>query len=183
MHTDTAVSYTSPQDTGFTQDYFRSALGRFPTGVTVVTTRSAISNEPVGLTVSSFNSVSLNPPMVLWSLSKTSSSLSHFMQTDRYVIHVLSAQQLALAKQFAYGSQPQRFQGCTPTTSPAGALMLDDAHVAAWFDCRCVARHEAGDHIVFIGQVEHCSRQLLQPLVYHAGDFDLTPSTEPLAQG
>ncbi|MGE4370619.1 MAG: flavin reductase family protein [Burkholderiaceae bacterium] len=173
-------SHALPPD--FDSSYFRAALGRFATGVTVVTTRAQKTGTPVGLTVSSFNSVSLSPPMVLWSLSKSALSLPHFLASRRYVIHVLSASQLALAKRFASGTQQARFDGLALTQAPGGALMLDDPDCAAWFECWNVAQHEAGDHIIFIGQVERCFRNHHQPLVYHAGDFDLTPSRELLSE-
>ena len=74
---------------------FRATLGRFATGVTIITTEAA-DGSPVGLTVSSFNSVSLDPPLVLWSLAQSSSSIPAMQQCERYVIHVLSAGQIAL---------------------------------------------------------------------------------------
>jgi len=167
----------------FDAAFFRSALGRFATGVTVVTTQNHATGSPVGLTVSSFNSVSLDPPLVLWTLSRQSSSLPHFLRAERYVVHVLSAQQLKLARRFASGPQQDRFAGLALTRAPGGATMLDDADCAAWFECYNLSQHEAGDHLIFIGQVERCDRSFHQPLVYHAGDFDLTPSHEPLSDG
>lgn len=165
----------------FDAAYFRSALGRFATGVTIITTQSHDGPQPVGLTISSFNSVSLEPPMVLWTLSKKAGSLIHFERATRYTIHVLSAQQLSLARQFASGPQEERFKGVATTHTPNGSVMLDDPECAAWFECYNVRQHEAGDHVIFIGQVEHCQRSFHQPLVYHAGDFDLTPSHERLS--
>ncbi|MGB6103393.1 MAG: flavin reductase family protein [Pusillimonas sp.] len=165
----------------FDAQFFRSALGRFATGVTVITTESSADKKPLGLTISSFNSVSLEPPMVLWTLSRTASSLMHFQTSQRYVVHVLAASQLPLAKRFAYGPQARRFEGLALARAPGGTLMLDDTDCAAWFECYNLAQHEAGDHLIFIGQVERCHRNFNQPLVYHAGDFDLTPSTEPLS--
>src|SRR5690554_6035262 len=103
----------------FDQRFFRSALGRFATGVTIVTTQTA-DGRPWGLTVSSFNAVSLDPPMVLWSLSNTASALPHFLHAERYVIHVLAASQLPLAKRFAYGRQEERFQDVALKRSPHG---------------------------------------------------------------
>src|SRR5690606_4330529 len=97
------------------------------------------------------------------------------------VVHVLAASQLSLAKRFAYGPQSQRFEGLALTRAPGGTLMLDDPECAAWFECHNVTQHVAGDHLIFVGQVERCHRSFNQPLVYHAGDFDLTPSTEPLS--
>jgi flavin reductase (DIM6/NTAB) family NADH-FMN oxidoreductase RutF len=165
----------------FDSRYFRSALGRFATGVTVVTTEAGPERSPVGLTISSFNSVSLEPPMVLWTLSNTASSLPHFLQARRYVVHVLAAPQLPLAKRFSKGAQSERFKGLPLARAPGGTLMLDAPDCAAWFECYNLTQHAAGDHTIFIGQVERCHRSFSQPLVYHAGDFDLTPSTEPLS--
>lgn len=167
------------QPPDFDQRYFRSALGRFATGVTIVTTETA-DGRPWGLTVSSFNAVSLEPPMVLWSLSQTASALPHFMQAKRYVIHVLSASQLHLARRFSMGTQEERFRDLALARSPHGVPMLADTDTAAWFECYNEARHRAGDHTIFVGQVERCERRYGQPLVYHAGDFDLTPSIEPI---
>lgn len=164
----------------FDSAYFRSALGRFATGVTIVTTETA-DGKPWGLTVSSFNAVSLEPPMVLWSLSQSASALPHFLAAERYVIHVLSASQLPLAKRFSKGRQEERFLDVPLKRSPHGVPMLADEDTAAWFECWNHARHPAGDHTLFIGQVERCARRYSQPLVYHAGDFDLTPSIEPIS--
>lgn len=165
----------------FDARFFRSALGRFATGVTVITTETIPDARPLGLTISSFNSVSLDPPMILWSLTKAASSLRHYLHARRYVVHVLASTQLHLAKRFAYGPQSERFSNLALSRAPGGTLMLDEPECTAWFECYNLTQHEAGDHIVFIGQVERCHRNFNQPLVYHAGDFDLTPSTKPLS--
>src|SRR3546814_12920688 len=119
--------------------------------------------------------------MVLWSLSRSASSLIQFRQSERYVVHVLAASQLPLAKRFAYGSQAQRFNGLALTRALGGTLMLDDTECAAWFDCYNLTHHVAGDHMIYVGQVEHYHCNLNQPLVYHAGHFHFIRSTEPLS--
>lgn len=177
LHTDLPMTALPPD---FDQAYFRSALGRFATGVTIVTTETQ-DGRPWGLTVSSFNAVSLEPPMVLWSLSQKASAMPHFLAAPRYVIHVLSASQLHLAKRFAHGPQEDRFRDVELGRSAGGVPMLADPDTAAWFECYNFARHPAGDHTIFVGQVERCGRRHTQPLVYHAGDFDLTPSIEPIS--
>jgi flavin reductase (DIM6/NTAB) family NADH-FMN oxidoreductase RutF len=172
----------SPSPADFPSLYFRSALGRFPTGVTIVTAEHPDTGLPLGLTISSFSSVSLEPPMVLWSLTHTAASLSAFLALDRYVIHVLSASQIDLARRFAKGPQAERFAGLDLDRAPNGTLMLGDSRCAAWFECHNTQHHPAGDHTIFVGQVEHCHRQLLSPLIYHAGDFELTQASEPLSR-
>lgn len=119
--------------------------------------------------------------MVLWSLAQHASALPHFLMAPRYVIHVLSASQLHLAKRFSKGTQSERFDGLALKRSESGVPMLADADTAAWFECFNHAQHPAGDHTIFVGQVERCGRRYGQPLVYHAGDFDLTPSIEPIS--
>lgn len=159
----------------FDSNFFKAALGRFPTGVTVITANLP-GQAPVGLTVSSFNSVSLDPPLVVWSLSRNSSSLTTIQQCDRYVIHVLASDQMMFAQRFSKGTAAQRFDGVAMTQAPNGSPRLD-ANCAAWFECANKSRYEEGDHIIFVGQVEHCGRNDSLPLVYHSGGYDLTPSS------
>jgi flavin reductase (DIM6/NTAB) family NADH-FMN oxidoreductase RutF len=165
------MNATSPS---FDSAFFRAALGRFPTGVTVITA-AAEGMAPVGLTVSSFNSVSLDPPLVVWSLSRNSSSLKTLEQCDRYVIHVLGSNQMSVSQRFASGPAADRFNGIPLTQAPNGSPRLD-LPCAAWFECANHRRYEEGDHIIFIGAVEHCARTEALPLVYHAGGYDLTPA-------
>ncbi|CAM5206102.1 Flavin reductase (DIM6/NTAB) family NADH-FMN oxidoreductase RutF OS=Castellaniella defragrans OX=75697 GN=HNR28_001282 PE=4 SV=1 [Castellaniella defragrans] len=170
----------SPAD--FPDRYFRSALGRFPTGVTIVTAEHPDTHAPLGMTISSFTSVSLQPPMVLWTLTQSAASRAILLGLERYVIHVLSASQVNLARRFARGSYGERFAGLTLARAPNGTLMLEDPRCSAWFECHNSTHHEAGDHTIFVGQVEHCHWQPKAPLIYHAGDFELTPVSEPLSR-
>lgn len=158
----------------FDSQAFKQALGRFPTGVTVVTAADS-SGHPVGLTVSSFNSVSLNPPLVVWSLKRSSHSLVTFEQCTRYAIQVLAADQLDLAVRFATGSPAERFEGQRLTNCPLGTPRLD-CDVAAWFECFNRHHYTEGDHIVLIGEVENCEHRDRLPLIYHGGGYALTPS-------
>ncbi|WP_144636595.1 flavin reductase family protein [Bordetella genomosp. 13] len=157
---------------GFDARYFRNALGRFATGVTVVSA-ALPDGTPVGLTVSSFNSVSLDPPLVLWSLSQGSSSLALFRECERYVVNVLSSEQIALARRFATGKSTERFQGLPMMRAPGGTPMLTGC--AAWFECGNRSQYPEGDHLIMVGSVLHCGHTDAAPLVFHAGGFDLTP--------
>lgn len=139
-------------------------------------TAAAEGFATVGLTVSSFNSVSLDPPLVVWSLSRNSSSLETLEQCERYVIHVLGSDQMSVSQRFASGTAEQRFSGIPLTSAPNGSPRLD-LPCAAWFECANHRRYEEGDHIIFIGAVEHCARTDALPLVYHAGGYDLTPAS------
>lgn len=134
----------------FNARHLRDALGNFATGVTVVTTLDA-QGASVGLTISSFSPVSLNPPLILWSLVNTASSREAFLQHPRFAINVLAADQHALALQFASRS-PDRFNGVAVELSASGLPLLTGA--LAWFECKRFAEHLAGDHTIFIGEVE-----------------------------
>ena len=151
-----------------TPDTVRAALGRFATGVTIVTTRSS-TGQPLGLTVNSFNSVSLQPPLVLWSLGLRSGALPVFMQAQHYAIHVLSAQQRDLALRFA-AQGVDRWQGVEFAEGLGGVPLLPG--VVASFECRSRSRYEEADHVIFVGEVERCQHRLeVRTLLYHGGRF------------
>ncbi len=140
----------------------------FATGVTIVTARSA-QGDLVGLTVSSFNTVSLAPPLVLWSLAHSAASLPVFAAGAPYAIHVLGAQQQALAERFATRGV-DRWADVVHTAGVSGAPLLEGA--VATFECFNRSRYEEGDHVIFVGEVERCSHHVgAAPLLYHGGRF------------
>jgi len=152
----------------FTKQEFRVALGMFATGVTIVTARDA-AGVPVGLTANSFNSVSLDPPLVLWSLSRQAGSMSAFTAGSHYAVHILAADQRALAERFAQ-RHADRFEGLDITEGAGGAPLL--AGAAAVFECFNRSRYDEGDHIIFVGEVERCRhREGASPLIFHGGRF------------
>ncbi|MDE2427671.1 MAG: flavin reductase family protein [Burkholderiales bacterium] len=155
----------------FDSRHFRHALSQFATGVTVITTRLA-DDTFLGLTASSFNSVSLEPPLILWSLGNAANSMPVFSGNSHYVVNVLSAEQAWLAEQFA-SRKKDRFEGVEFTLSRTGHPVLKG--VSAWFECHNRSRYPEGDHVIFVGEVEHCEFNPQAPLVYHAGQF--VPST------
>jgi len=159
----------SPRATtrAFDATHFRKALSQFATGVTVITTRLA-DGTLLGLTASSFNSVSLTPPLVLWSLSEQASSMPVFSGNSHYVINILGAEQAALAEQFSRKSV-DRFDGVDYTLSRTGQPVLKG--VSAWFECHNRSRYPEGDHVIFVGEVEHCEVMPQAALVFHDGRF------------
>lgn len=152
----------------FSPSEFRQALGMFATGVTIVTARTA-SGSLAGLTANSFNSVSLSPPLVLWSLAKAAGSMAAFSTGSHYAINILSADQQALAQQFA-SKDIDRFAGVEFVSGVAGAPLL--AGAVASFECFNRSQYEEGDHVIFVGEVERCSYTAgAAPLLYHGGKF------------
>ena len=92
------------------------------------------------------------------SLSGGSSSREAFERCDRYVVNVLSAHQIALARRFATGRTPDRFNGLTVARAPGGTPMLDGG-CAAWFECHNRSRYVEGDHVIMVGEVERCAQR------------------------
>lgn len=151
----------------FDAPHFRRALSQFATGVTVITTRLA-DGTLLGLTASSFNSVSLDPPLVLWSLGTRANSLPVFTGNSHYVINILGADQADLAQRFA-SKVEDRFEGVEYSLSRTGQPVL--AGVSAWFECHNRSQYPEGDHVIFVGEVEHCEVNPQAPLVFHNGQF------------
>ena len=156
------------QAPNFSQAEFRTALGMFATGVTIVTARTA-EGKLVGLTANSFNSVSLDPPLVLWSLARAAASMLAFSTGSHYAINILTAEQQALARRFATKGV-DRFANVAFVDGASGAPLLADA--AATFECFNRSRYEEGDHVIFVGEVERCThRKSASPLLFHGGKF------------
>ena len=147
---------------------FRSALGMFATGVTIVTARGD-DGSLVGLTANSFNSVSLSPPLVLWSLARRAGSMPVFSRGSHYAINILSAQQKDLAQRFAM-SDIDRFDGVSWSEGAGGAPVIQGA--AAVFECANRSQYEEGDHVIFVGEVERCTWSAsAPPLIFHGGRY------------
>jgi flavin reductase (DIM6/NTAB) family NADH-FMN oxidoreductase RutF len=155
---------------------FRSALGSFATGVTIVTALSS-EGDPIGVTISSFNSVSLEPPLILWSLSLNSPNLEAFRNASHYAVNILSADQQQLSDRFASRSA-DRFAGTPFTPGLGGAPLLDGC--SAWFECVNEVQYPGGDHLIFVGHVERFAQGDAElPLLFHNGRYRRLESTNP----
>lgn len=142
----------------------RDTLGRFATGVTVVT---ALKNgETHGMTANAFVSVSLDPPLVLVSLDNRSHMHRILPSAGRYGISVLAEDQTALSDHFA-GRTTENAD--ISFISRAGAALLDGA--VAHFVVRVVDTHPAGDHTLYVGLVEFFECGDDKPLLFYAGKY------------
>ncbi len=148
---------------------FRRALAAFATGVTIVTTRDGEGRD-VGLTANSFNSVSLDPPMVLWSLARSARSLPAFLAASHFAVHVLAANQEELSMRFAARGS-EKFAGLELERGAAHIPLLRGC--SARFQCRNALHHEAGDHMIFVGEVEAFDHSDLPELLFHRGRYAL----------
>lgn len=145
----------------------RQCLGKFATGVTVVTCTDARGN-PCGITANSFSSVSLQPPLVLWNIAKVSNSIDAYLNAEYFVINVLSAEQQALSSHFAR-SDHTFFDKLEFSLSENGAPLLPDT--LAVFECRTHQVHECGDHHVIIGEVIAFKSVDRDPLLFFNGGY------------
>ena len=148
---------------------FRQLLGRFATGVTVVTTRAPSSgSEPIGMTASSVASVSLDPPLVLVSVDRRHEMHTALEAASHFVLNVLAADQEALSRRFA-ADAPNRFGGVGFRPNKQGIAVLDG--VVAHIECEKQAAIPAGDHTVFIGLVVGGNVTDRRPLLYYRGGY------------
>ena len=158
--------------TQFNPRLFRDVLGTFLTGVTVVTTRDA-DGMAHGVTANSFSSVSLDPPLVLWSQAYTSKSFAAFRDSDHFAINILAHDQIPLSNHFAKSTE-NKFAEITHRNGLGGAPILDGA--VAHLECVKHAAYPAGDHVIYIGRVEHFASSLKRPLAFGAGKYLLARS-------
>lgn len=149
-------------------DLFRAVLGRFASGVTVVTTHDAAGRDH-GMTVSAFTSLSLTPPLVLVCIDRSASVHQALHQAEWVVINILSAEQEALSRRFSNLDADTRFDGVGFARSAHGAPVLDE--VLAHLECRRHATHEAGDHTILVLEVESASARDARPLLYYRGGY------------
>jgi flavin reductase (DIM6/NTAB) family NADH-FMN oxidoreductase RutF len=149
-------------------DTFRSVLGRFASGITVVTTRDAEGGH-CGMTVSAFCSVSLSPPLVLVCIDLAASMHDALLAAPHFAVNVLSAGQEAISRRFSGLDEHHRFDGVGYAQGLTGLALLDDA--LGHIECRRVAQHRAGDHTVVIGEVEAAVAHPEQPLLYYRGGY------------
>ena len=162
------MSQALPQTEVIDPKRLRQLLGCFSTGVAIITTNTA-DGQPLGLTCNSFSSVSLEPPLVLFSLRNASSLLGQFMSAETFAINILSQSQDALSGRFA-SKIVDKFEGVDWRAGPLGTPLIDGC--LASFECKVHARHEAGDHTIFIGEVKHMGADSADhALVFYKGAY------------
>ncbi|AZC23918.1 flavin reductase family protein [Pseudomonas sessilinigenes] len=148
---------------------FREALGHYASGITVIT--SHIDGEPIGFTCQSFYSVSMSPPLVSFSVMSNSASYPKIRQAGRFVVNILSGEQVNISNQFARRGT-DKWRGVQWQESPLGNPII--AGSLHWLDCEIHAEHAAGDHLIVIGEVKALNLQeaaATQPLLYFKGQY------------
>lgn len=153
---------------------FRSAVGCFATGVTVMTATDP-AGASVGMTVNSFASLSLDPPLILWSIGKSAFSLPTFEVASHFAVNILADDQADMAGHFASKGIADKFLDATITSGMGNAPLL--AGVAATLECARDQLIDGGDHIILIGRVEKLAVSGKRALVYSQGSY---ATAEPL---
>lgn len=151
---------------------FRTVIGHFATGVTVVTSRRA-DGRPCGLTANSVASVSLDPLLVLVCLDRSAVSHGCIIDGGAFAVSILAAPDEPLARRFAEGEREDRFEGLAWREEVTGCPVLERA--LAWLDCRVRDVHGAGDHSIVVGEVVACGARAGEPLVFYRGEYRRIP--------
>ena len=146
----------------------RNAMGRFATGVCLITTVTE-EGEALALTANSFSSVSLDPPLVLWSLQNGSDVYQSYAHPRYFAINVLAREQEAHSNQYARKGEhrlaPEHFR-----QGAHGSPIIHDA--LASFECEVDATHEGGDHLIIVGRVLDMQvRAGGDPLLFYGGAY------------
>jgi flavin reductase (DIM6/NTAB) family NADH-FMN oxidoreductase RutF len=146
---------------------FRQCLGKFATGVTIVTCADE-SGKPYGITANSFSSVSLEPHLILWNIAKVSNSLQAFLDADYFAINLLARDQQDLSSHFAK-SDHTLFDTVEINRSRENVPLIPDT--LACFECRTHQIHDCGDHHIVIGEVVRFEASDAEPLLFFGGKY------------
>ncbi|MGZ7018860.1 MAG: flavin reductase family protein [Acidimicrobiia bacterium] len=145
---------------------FRSVLGHFATGITVITAMD--DGEPVGIAANSFTSVSLDPPLVLFCAAKTSSTWPRIHRAGHFTVNVLDEHQEHISRLFAEKGA-DRFGRIEWEAGERGPILHD---VHAYLDCTIEEEHDAGDHVIVVGRVHELGLTAdAGPLLFYQGRY------------
>lgn len=145
---------------------FRDVLGRFATGVTVVTALE--DSRPLGFTCQAFASLSLSPPMVVLAAAKSSTSWPRIVKAAAFCVNILNDEQRAVSEAFS-GPRGDKFDGVPWHIGTAGTPVIDDS--LAWVECALGAVHDAGDHELVTGRVLDLGLGAGRPLIFYRSGY------------
>ncbi len=146
---------------------FRATLGRFASGITVVTARDREGRD-VGMTVSAFSSLSLHPPLVLVCIDNAASVAPALEECQHLAINILAEDQEPLSRRFAEKDR-DRFEGLAVRRGQTGVALLEGT--LASLECTVVARHPGGDHTILVAEVQDAEVREGHPLLYYRGGY------------
>jgi len=147
-----------------TESQFKDVMSRFPSGITVITTN--LDNKLFGFTASSFTSVSLKPLLILFCLHKNAFSINSFNKSNKFGISILAENQIDISKHFARPNNDKFAEIAYELGSKTACPLISGA--VCHIECRKYASYNAGDHIIFVGEVmNNAIKNDLKPLVYY----------------
>ncbi|MFL5490233.1 MAG: flavin reductase family protein [Gemmatimonadales bacterium] len=146
---------------------FRQLLGRFATGVSIITVTGP-DGRLLGMTANSLSSVSLYPPLISVCVDREAGMHTAILAVDHFVVNVLSSTQETLARRFA-DRHEDRFEGIGYHISPEGLILLGG--VLAHVECQRFAHYPGGDHTIVVGRVTGGSTSKGRPLLYYRGGY------------
>jgi flavin reductase (DIM6/NTAB) family NADH-FMN oxidoreductase RutF len=152
------------------KDVFRRVMGRFPTGVTVITTRHG--EHLHGMTANAVTSLSLEPMLVLICVDKTADTHDLLAETGVFTVNILREDQREISDRFAkkHRDGAHKLGGVPYRDSPSGCAIIEGA--LAYLDCKTVLRYEGGDHTIFVGEVTDAAEEGEgEPLVFYRGRY------------
>lgn len=148
-------------------DTFKAGMGRFATGVTIITTRES-GGAPAGFTASSFASLSLNPPLVLFCLDRESYCFDAFYGAENFGVNILSSEQQGLSKRFSRRGG-DKFENVALMETHTGVPLLEGC--LASMECRITEKLPGGDHLIFLGEVQRVKIGEGSPLIICMGKY------------
>ncbi|WP_129358379.1 MULTISPECIES: flavin reductase family protein [Micrococcaceae] len=159
----------SPENRESISEIFKEIFGHHPAGVAIIT--STDEDGPVGLTASSVSSISADPAILGFSLAARRGSAAHIADAETYLVHLLDAENVELAKTFATHGAPRFGDVMNWETLPTGEPLLTD--VSRVLRCRTLTQAQAGPALVFTAEVIEAARNNDPgtPLVYHRRAF------------
>ncbi|MCF8588487.1 3-hydroxy-9,10-secoandrosta-1,3,5(10)-triene-9,17-dione monooxygenase reductase subunit [Gordonia liuliyuniae] len=167
----------------FDSRQFRTAMGQFCTGITVITSKNS-DDEPVGFACQSFAALSLAPPLVIFCPMKTSRTWPAIAERGTFVVNILSNRQQAVSAVFGAPGQ-DKFSSVSWDSSPAGMPVIRDS--LTWVECTVETVTDGGDHYVVVGRANILGDVLQdKPLLFYRGGYlstehpRVTPAQEEL---
>lgn len=160
-------------------DLFRAVLGRFATGVSLMTT--VVDDVPHGMTANAISSVSLEPPLVLVCVERGTIMATQVAKGGVFALSFLTDEQADLPVVFADPDRPEgtrQFAGVATSTAATGAAIVDGS--LAWVDCRVWATYDGGDHLIVVGEVVRLGvGEAAGPLLYFRSAYGAFAAADP----
>ncbi|GGG62026.1 flavin reductase family protein [Paenibacillus radicis (ex Gao et al. 2016)] len=150
---------------------WRSTMGKFATGVTVITTVDEAGN-PLGMTANAFTSLSLDPPMVLICVDNKSDTLTKLLASNKYGVNILADHQEPLSRAFARKGGSEKFEGIAYSTGETGVPVLSGCLVSV--ECIVKEAVQGGDHMILLGEGVriHEEASVTEPLLFYRGKYE-----------